>query len=134
MPSAFCRFAILRKRHHGLDHDVRIDTAFRQSQLSAAKLLEIKLSQAFRASEIALRIVRDAVSGEEVAEVEPKAGFRVMRVTILEAFDVAKGLRVVKNVFKLYQSSPDCREVAIGCDLSPGSHCNRESGYASRRR
>ena len=75
---------------------MRIDTAFRQSQLPAAKLLEIKLAQAFRASEIALRIMGDAAGGEEVGEVEPKAGLRVMRVTILEAFDVAQGLRLVQ--------------------------------------
>src|SRR3989449_10000652 len=105
MPSPSSCFAILCNGHHGLNHDVRIDAAFRQSQLPAAKLLEIKLSQAFRASEIALRIMRDAVSGEEVAEVEPKAGLRVMRVTILEAFDVAKGLRFVKGIFKLRQSN-----------------------------
>ncbi len=103
---------------------MRIDTAFRQSQLPAAKLLEIKLSQAFRTSEIALRIMRDAVGGEEVAEVEPKAGLRVMRVTILEAFDVAKGLRFVKAIFKLHQSNPDCRKVVAGRDLSRGPHCN----------
>src|SRR5436190_24180140 len=110
MPSPSGCLAILRNGHHGLNHDVRIDTAFRQSQLPAAKFLEIKLSQAFRASEIALRIVRDAVAGEEVAEVQPKAGLRIVRVTILEAFDVAKGFRVVKNIFKLHQSSPDCRK------------------------
>src|SRR5436190_9946082 len=108
MPSAFCRFAILCNGHHGLDHDMRIDTALRQSQLPAAKLLEIKLSQAFRASEIALCIVRDAIGGEEVAEVEPKAGLRVMRVAILEAFDVAKRLSFVKAAFKLSQSSSNC--------------------------
>ena len=55
MPSASCCLAIWCNGHHGLNHDVRIDAAFRQSQLPTAKLLEIKLSQAFRTTEIALR-------------------------------------------------------------------------------
>src|SRR4026209_2084842 len=111
MPSTLCCFAILCNGHHGLDHDARVDTAFRQSQLPSAKLLDVKLSQALRASEIALCIMRNAVSGEEVAEVEPKAGLGVVRVAILEALDVAKGLRLVKAIFKLHKSNSDCRKV-----------------------
>src|SRR5437868_465650 len=114
MPSASCCFAVLCNGHHWLDHDVRIDAAFGQSQLPAAKFLEIKLSQAFRTPEIALRIMRDAVSREEVAEVKPKAGLRVVCIAILEAFDVAKRLRAVKAIFKLRQSNSDCRKVAAG--------------------
>src|SRR5215813_9966005 len=101
MPSSSCAFTVRGNGHYRLNHDVRINTAIRQSQLSAAKLLEIKLSQAFRTTEIALRIMRDTVSGEEIAEIEPKTQLRVMRVTILDTFDVANGAGLVKIVFKL---------------------------------
>src|SRR5215468_5879752 len=110
MPSSSCAFTVRGNGHYGLNHDVRINTALRQSQLSAAKLLEIELSQAFRTAEIALRIMRDAIRREEIAEVEPKARLRIMRIAILEAFDVANGLRSMKKVFKLRHSNPDCRK------------------------
>jgi hypothetical protein len=56
-----------------------------------------------------------------------------MRVAILEAFDVAKGLRFVKAVFKLHQANSDCRKFIGGRDLSCGPHCNAASGRASGR-
>src|SRR4051812_1264206 len=67
--------------------------------------------------------MRDAVSGEKIGEVEPKTHFRVMRVTILETFDVADGARFVKIVFKLRHSNLDCGKTVDGCDLSRGPHC-----------
>src|SRR5262245_34117120 len=67
--------------------------------------------------------MRDAVSGEEIAEVEPKTQLSVMRVTILEAFDVASGSRFVKIVFKLRHSILDCCKTVGRCDLSCGPHC-----------
>src|SRR5678815_4955995 len=122
MPSASCCLAIRCNGHHGLDHDVRIDSAFRQSQLPAAKLLEIELPQTLRTSEISLRIVGDAVSGEEIAEVEPKAQLRIMRVTILETFDVANGSRFLKTIFKLRHPNLDRSKTVVGRNLSRGPH------------
>ena len=107
---------------------MRINAAFRQSQLPAAKLLEIKLSQAFRPPEIALRIVRYAVSSKEIAEVEPKARLRIMRVDGLEAFDVANGLRSATAIFKLRHSRPDCSKPVAWRDLGRSSHCDATSG------
>src|SRR5262245_59425039 len=133
MPSAFCCFAVRCNRYHGLDHDVRIDTAIGQSHLPAAKLLEIELPQAFRPSEVALRIMRDAVSGEKITEVEPEAGLCIMRVTILEAFDVAKRLRFVKTIFELHQANPDRRKIRTGRSLSCGPYGNAASGQSSCR-
>jgi hypothetical protein len=132
MPSALCRFAIFGDGHHGLYHDVRIDPAFRQSQLPAAKLLKIKLSQTFRTTEIALSIVRDAVCGEEVAEVEPKARLRVMGVAVLEAFDIAKCLSFVKAAFNLSQANSNCRKVIGRRDLGRGPKCYAANCRASR--
>ena len=129
MPSTSRSLAILCNGHHGLNHDVRIDTAFRQSQLPAAKFLEIKLSQAFRTAEIALGIMRDAVRAEEIAEVEPKAGFRVVRVTILKAFDVAKRLCFVKAVFKLHQSNSERSKIVAGRYL-----CRRRASHKHEKR
>ena len=40
MPSTSGCFAILCDSHHGLNHDVRIDSAFRQPQLPTAELLK----------------------------------------------------------------------------------------------
>src|SRR6185369_2230036 len=79
--------------------------------------LKIKFPQTFRAAEIALRIVRDTVSGEEIAEVQPKAQLGVMRVAVLESLDIANSSRSVDAVFKLRHSSVGCIEPVAGREL-----------------
>ena len=112
MPSAFGSFSILCDGYHRLNHDVRIDASVCQSQLAAPQFLEIELSQAFRASVIALHIMCEAVFSEEVAEIEPESGFRVVRVAVLEALDIANGFGFVETVFKLPKPSSDCSKFA----------------------
>jgi hypothetical protein len=68
----------------------------------------------------------DAVGGEQIAQVEPKARLRIMRVTILEVFDVANGLRTVETILELRDSNPDWPKVC-GRDLSRGAHGNAAS-------
>ena len=122
MPSASRRFSIRRKGHHGLNHDVGIDAAFGQPQLATAEFLEVKLSQAFGTSEIALSVMRDSVGGEEISKIGPETQLRVMRVAILKALDVTKGSRAMKVVLKLRDSKLDCSKAVAGHDLSRRLH------------
>jgi hypothetical protein len=56
-----------------------------------------------------------------------------MRVAVLKAFDVSKGFGVMKAIFKLRQSGPNCGQIVAGPSLTGRSQadaarCDAERG------
>jgi hypothetical protein len=89
VPAAACRATGRVERHHGLQHEMRIQATVGKSELPAAHLLEEQLPDGF-AVQIACGIVGNRVLGEEVGEIVPEPELDVVAVGVLQTLDRAE--------------------------------------------
>jgi hypothetical protein len=95
VPAAARARAVGIERDHGLQDDMRVEPAVRETEPPLADLLEEQLRDRVLADEVAGRVVADCVRGEEIGEVVPQPEFRVVAVRVLEPLDRADRLRLL---------------------------------------
>ena len=92
MPAAARAPDVRVERDHGLEHEVRVHPAVREPEPAFADAREEEVLDRRLADDVACRIAADRVGREEIREVVPEPGLRIVAVRVLEPLDRADRL------------------------------------------